>query len=112
MQNAEASGMLDRALERLPDSETVIQRQKVGIGLTRPEIAVLLAHGRKSSARAAAPLGRRHHRDRTGCRAGRRLDGSVALRARNPSRPGLAGDADGRGTWESHWTQLAEATLR
>ena len=46
MQNAEANGMLDRELECLPDSEAVLQRQRSGIGLTRPEIAVLLAHGK------------------------------------------------------------------
>jgi len=46
MQDAEANGILDRELECLPDSEAVQQRQKSGIGLTRPEIAVLLAHGK------------------------------------------------------------------
>ena len=46
MQNAEGNGMLDRELECLPDSEAVLLRQKSGIGLTRPEIAVLLAHGK------------------------------------------------------------------
>ena len=46
MQYAEATGTLDRELECLPDSETVLQRQKSAIGLTRPEIAVLLAHSK------------------------------------------------------------------
>ncbi len=46
MQNAEGNGMLDRELECLSDSEAVLLQQKSGIGLTRPEIAVLLAHGK------------------------------------------------------------------
>ena len=46
MQYAEANGILDRELECLPDSEAVLQRQKSAIGLTRPEIAVLLAHSK------------------------------------------------------------------
>jgi glutamate dehydrogenase len=36
-------GILDRALEALPDDEAVAQRQAAGLGLTRPEIAVMLA---------------------------------------------------------------------
>jgi glutamate dehydrogenase len=40
---AEDLGVLDRALESLPDEEAVAQRQAAGLGLTRPEIAVLLA---------------------------------------------------------------------
>ena len=44
MQNAEANGKLDRELEQLPDTEAVLQREQAGLGFTRPEIAVLLAH--------------------------------------------------------------------
>jgi glutamate dehydrogenase len=40
---AEEAGVLERALESLPDEEAVAQRQAAGLGLTRPEIAVLLA---------------------------------------------------------------------
>jgi glutamate dehydrogenase len=40
---AEDQGVLERALESLPDEEAVAQRQAAGLGLTRPEIAVLLA---------------------------------------------------------------------
>jgi glutamate dehydrogenase len=46
MQYAETHGILDRDLECLPDSEAVLERQRSGTGLTRPEIAVLLAHSK------------------------------------------------------------------
>jgi glutamate dehydrogenase len=40
------SGRLDRALEFLPDDETVAARSAQGLGLVRPELAVLLAYAK------------------------------------------------------------------
>ena len=42
----EARGRLDRALEFLPDNETLAGRVKAGGGLTIPELAVLLAYSK------------------------------------------------------------------
>jgi glutamate dehydrogenase len=42
----EKMGSLDRALEYLPDDETLLEREKRGVGLTRPEISVLVAYGK------------------------------------------------------------------
>ncbi len=42
----ERAGRLDRAVEYLPDDETLAERQAAGLGLTRPEIAVLLAYAK------------------------------------------------------------------
>lgn len=42
------SGELDRAVESLPDDETLTARRKQGLGLTRPELAVLLAYAKIS----------------------------------------------------------------
>jgi glutamate dehydrogenase len=42
----EAAGRLDRALEGLPRVSALIERAKLGVGLTRPELAVLLAYGK------------------------------------------------------------------
>ncbi|OOE75847.1 NAD-glutamate dehydrogenase [Salinivibrio sp. ML290] len=42
----EKEGKLDRALEYLPDDETLSERNLRGTGLTRPEIAVLVAYGK------------------------------------------------------------------
>ncbi len=42
----ERIGKLDRCLEYLPDDETLIEREKAGIGLTRPELSVLVAYGK------------------------------------------------------------------
>lgn len=44
MQMLERIGLLNRAVEYLPDSEEIIRRQRAGRGLTRPEMAVLLAY--------------------------------------------------------------------
>lgn len=44
IQNMERSGNLDRALEFLPDNEEIIARKSKNVGLTRPEIAVLMAY--------------------------------------------------------------------
>ena len=44
----ERSGQLNRAVEFLPDDETIADRRQKGIGLTRPELAVLLAYAKIS----------------------------------------------------------------
>ncbi|MFI4973716.1 MAG: NAD-glutamate dehydrogenase [Caulobacterales bacterium] len=46
MSQLEAKGRLDRALEGLPDAAAIADRGKAGVGLTRPELAVLLAYGK------------------------------------------------------------------
>ncbi|EKO3772035.1 NAD-glutamate dehydrogenase [Vibrio metschnikovii] len=42
----EKTGYLDRALEHIPDDETLLEREKQGFALTRPELAVLVAYGK------------------------------------------------------------------
>ena len=42
----EKAGHLDRALEYIPDDETLLEREKQGLGLTRPELSVLVAYGK------------------------------------------------------------------
>jgi glutamate dehydrogenase len=44
MREMEKAGSLDRAIEALPDDETIDERRTAGLGLTRPELAVLLAY--------------------------------------------------------------------
>ena len=46
MQTLEQDGRLDRAVEFLPDEITLSERERRGEGLTRPEIAVLLAYAK------------------------------------------------------------------
>ncbi|HEM47141.1 MAG TPA: NAD-glutamate dehydrogenase, partial [Alphaproteobacteria bacterium] len=46
MRALERAGRLDRALEFLPDDETIAERHEAGLGLTRPELAVLLAYAK------------------------------------------------------------------
>jgi glutamate dehydrogenase len=46
MRAMERRGQLDRAVEFLPDDEALTQRAAAGRGLTRPEIAVLLAYAK------------------------------------------------------------------
>jgi glutamate dehydrogenase len=46
MRALERAGRLDRALEGLPDDETIAQRHTAHIGLTRPELAVLMAYSK------------------------------------------------------------------
>ena len=46
MRELERSGRLDRALEFLPDDETLAARAAQGRGLVRPELAVLLAYAK------------------------------------------------------------------
>ncbi len=42
----EKAGHLDRALEYIPDDETLLEREKLGLALTRPELSVLVAYGK------------------------------------------------------------------
>ena len=44
----EHEGLLNRAVEFLPDEETLKERQRSGQGLTRPELSVLLAYAKMS----------------------------------------------------------------
>jgi glutamate dehydrogenase len=44
----EREGLLNRAVEFLPDEETIKERQRQGRGLTRPELSVLLAYAKMS----------------------------------------------------------------
>ncbi|CAN5530041.1 NAD-glutamate dehydrogenase GdhB [soil metagenome] len=44
----EGDGSLDRRIERLPSSEDMIERARDGIGLTSPELAVLLAYAKRN----------------------------------------------------------------
>jgi glutamate dehydrogenase len=46
MADLESRGRLDRALEGLPAAAVIADRAKAGKGLTRPELAVLLAYGK------------------------------------------------------------------
>ncbi|MEP6967366.1 MAG: NAD-glutamate dehydrogenase, partial [Pseudomonadota bacterium] len=46
MASLESRGRLDRALEGLPDAVALAARAQAGMGLTRPELAVLLAYGK------------------------------------------------------------------
>ena len=46
MRTMERAGKLDRALEGLPDDDTIVERHAAHIGLTRPEIAVLMAYSK------------------------------------------------------------------
>jgi glutamate dehydrogenase len=44
----EAEGLLDRALEHLPSTEEMAERERSGAGMVRPELAVLLAYAKLS----------------------------------------------------------------
>ena len=46
MSKLEAQGRLDRAIEYLPDEAALNERRKAGEGLSRPELAVLLAYAK------------------------------------------------------------------
>jgi len=48
MRQLERAGQLDRKIETLPDDEALAERQSAGTGLTRPELAVLLAYSKIS----------------------------------------------------------------
>ncbi len=51
MTDLEATGLLDRALEGLPDRDALRARRASFLGLTRPELAVLLAYAKMHVAR-------------------------------------------------------------
>jgi glutamate dehydrogenase len=46
IRSLELSGALDRGLEFLPSAEEITERHKAGRGLTRPELAILLAYSK------------------------------------------------------------------
>jgi glutamate dehydrogenase len=48
----ERSGELNRRIEYLPTEEELAERRKAGIGLTRPELAILLSYGKMSTYKA------------------------------------------------------------
>ena len=48
MHELELEGLLDRKLEALPAAEDLADRRRQGRGLTRPELAVLLAYAKRS----------------------------------------------------------------
>ncbi len=48
MATLESQGILDRAIDFLPTSEEMAERARTGEGLTRPELAVLLADSKRS----------------------------------------------------------------
>ncbi len=50
----EKNGHLSRALEHLPDADTIAERRAAGLGLMRPELAVLLAYAKITAAHEIA----------------------------------------------------------
>ena len=46
MRSMERAGRLDRSIEFLPDDEELVERMTKGLGLTRPELSVLLAYAK------------------------------------------------------------------
>jgi glutamate dehydrogenase len=46
MSSLEKAGLLSRAVEFLPDDDQIEQRRKVGKGLTRPELCLILSYGK------------------------------------------------------------------
>ena len=44
----EAEGMLDRQIERLPSSDEIKERARAGVGMTAPELSVVLAYAKRS----------------------------------------------------------------
>lgn len=44
LKELETAGIVNRAVEYLPDDKTLVERKNAGLGLTRPELAVLLAY--------------------------------------------------------------------
>ncbi len=57
MAQLKAAGRLDRAVEGLPDPLAIAERAKAGAGLTRPELAVMLAYGKLELKREMAAVG-------------------------------------------------------
>jgi glutamate dehydrogenase len=52
MQALESEGVLERDIESLPGAEEMADRRRAGRGMTRPELAVLLAYAKQSLANA------------------------------------------------------------
>ncbi len=52
LRHLERSGQLDRALEFLPDDETLAERQRLGGGFARAELCVLMAYAKNSLAKS------------------------------------------------------------
>jgi glutamate dehydrogenase len=48
MTSLEADGLLDRTIEELPTTEEMVERERAGAGMERPELAVLLAYAKLS----------------------------------------------------------------
>jgi glutamate dehydrogenase len=48
MQSLESEELLDREIEQLPTAEDITERVRSGLGLTGPELAVLLAYAKRS----------------------------------------------------------------
>ena len=48
MKHLESEKLLDRKIEFLPDDESIAQRQSLGKGLTRPELATLICYSKMS----------------------------------------------------------------
>ena len=48
IQLLEKSGLLNRSVEFLPDANEIAERQRIGKGLTRPELAVVMAYAKLS----------------------------------------------------------------
>jgi glutamate dehydrogenase len=48
MQALERAGMLPRDIEKLPSTEEMVERGRAGLGMARPELAVLLAYAKRS----------------------------------------------------------------
>ena len=48
MESLEAEGLLDRAIEELPSTEEMADRARLGEGMARPELAVLLSYAKLS----------------------------------------------------------------
>jgi glutamate dehydrogenase len=46
MERLEAAGRLDRQVEGLPDARELAERRRLGMGLTRPELAILLSYAK------------------------------------------------------------------
>ncbi len=46
VRSMERSGELNRAIEFLPDDESFSERRKQGLGLTRPELSILISYGK------------------------------------------------------------------
>jgi glutamate dehydrogenase len=85
----EESGKLNRAVEGLASNEELLRRAQQNLGLTRPELAVLLSTSQDAA--AGGDRGRQLHRrsDARG-RAARRLPAAAAERAQaSAPRPSL-----------------------